>query len=134
MNDEAEDTIPMGVTLPPLNAEDQDQIEVATLQATRRSEIEALDLKTVFAMPEGRRFITRILQLTGIQCLSDPDPVLVQRSEGARAVGLEILKILHSHSIHAYPQLLVEAAIQLEQDQKERDAALISRTTASTVR
>lgn len=128
---DVEDTPPMG-NMPQhgYNAENTDQIEVATIQSKRRDQQEFIDLSNVMSTPSGRRFMTRILQLTGIQRLSELDPIACQRSEGARSVGIELLKILHGHSIHLYPQLLIEAAQQAEEEHKEREIALNERERA----
>lgn len=112
------------------NAEDHHQIAVATSSAKKRDQVDADDLAFILATEEGRRFLTRILRLTGLNALSDADPVSVQRSEGARSVGIEVCRILNAHSIHAYPRLLTEAALQAEQEQRERQLALDERERA----
>lgn len=113
------------------NADSPQQVAVATAQHKKREIVEADDLAVILEMEEGRRFITRVLQLTGLNQLSDGDPVLCQRQEGARSVGIELCKILNRHSIHAYPRLLTEAAMQQEQEQRERSIALEERTAAA---
>lgn len=125
-----EDSMPMGIQPGQPNADDQNQIQVATIQMKRREQREAEDLAWVLSTEHGRRFVTRIIQLTGVHAISDPDPVLVQRSEGARSVGLEVLRLLGSHSVTTYPNMLMEAALLAEHDKKERDIALVEHEKA----
>lgn len=105
------------------NAEDQHQIAVAENQALERVRRDSADLDLILGTVEGRRFVTRILQMTGLNVLSEPDNILCHRSEGARSVGIEICAILNQHSIHAYPLLLTEAAAQIAEDKRQYAAA-----------
>lgn len=109
------------------NAEDQHQIAVAENQAAERASRESADLDLILGTIEGRRFVTRLLQMTGLNVLSEPDNILCHRSEGARSVGIELCAILNQHSIHAYPLLLTEAAAQIAEDKRQYAAAIAAR-------
>lgn len=120
-----ESVVPMGSAVTHgYNADDKQQVTVAQKLDEKRQQQAAEDLAKLLDMEEGRRFITRVLQLTGLNVLSEPDAVLCQRSEGARSVGIELCAILNRHSIHAYPRLLTEAAMRAEVERQEREIAI----------
>lgn len=109
------------------NADDEHQILVAENQALERAQRETKDLDLILSTESGRRFLTRILQLTGLNVLSEADAILCHRSEGARSVGIELCSILNRHSIHAYPLLLTEAAALVAEEKRQYAAALDAR-------
>jgi hypothetical protein len=135
MNDDPdnlpEDTLPtaQGYEPPQPNAADTNQIEVSVLQAGRRADQEKLDLSAILTSAHGRRFVYRLLEICDMLSIADSDPIMIQRAEGRRWVGAEILKILASHSLATYPELLLERAAQAKIDEQERLIALHKRTS-----
>lgn len=125
-----EDTLPtaQGYETPQPNAADKNQIEVSVLQANRRVDQEKLDLAAILTSTHGRRFVYRLLEICDMLSIADSDPIMIQRAEGRRWVGAEILKILASHSLATYPELLLERAAQAKIDEQERQVALHKRT------
>lgn len=129
-DDLPEDTLPtaQGFEPPQPNAADTNQIEVSVLQAGRRQDQEKLDLTAILTSVHGRRFVYRLLEICDMLSIADSDPIMIQRAEGRRWVGAEILKILASHSLSTYPELLLERAAQIAVDEQERQIALHKRT------
>ena len=129
-DDLPEDTLPpaQGFEPPQPNAADTNQIEVSVLQAGRRQDQEKLDLTAILTSVHGRRFVYRLLEICDMLSIADSDPIMIQRAEGRRWVGAEILKILASHSLATYPELLLERAAQAKIDEQERQVALHKRT------
>jgi len=117
-DDLPEDTLPtaQGFEPPQPNAADTNQIEVSVLQAGRRQDQEKLDLTAILTSVHGRRFVYRLLEICDMLSIADSDPIMIQRAEGRRWVGAEILKILASHSLATYPELLLERAAQAKID------------------
>lgn len=123
-----EDTfIPDGPMLPQQNAGNPSEVEIRTLLSQRKDEIAKRDLTFVLDHPESRRFLMRVLTLTGIHGLSSTDPVVGQRDEGARSVGLQIMSILGTAGIEVFPKLLMEQAHQAELDRLDADSAIAER-------
>ena len=109
------------------NAGSESEVEVRTIQSNRLRDMEAKDLAFVLGNAESRRFFMRLLGLTGIHRLSSPDPIHGQRDEGARSVGLEMLRILGEAGVDVFPRLMVEHAMQAETDRNEVASVLLKR-------
>ena len=126
-----EDTLPQGSTYEPpqANAADENQIDVATVQAKRREDQDKADLREILTSQAGRRFVYRLLDICDMMSIGDVEPLMLQRAEGRRWVGAQILNILKSNSLSTYPELLLERAAQVAIDERERAAALHKRTS-----
>lgn len=123
-----EDTfIPDGPMLPQQNAGSASEIEVRTLLSQRKDQLAKRDLAFVLDNPESRRVLMRILTMTGIHGLSSTDPVIGQRDEGARSVGLQLMTIIGTAGIEVFPKMLMEQAHQAELDRLEADTAISQR-------
>ncbi len=126
-----EDTLPQGslYEAPIPNAADKNQIDVAVVQTKRRDDQDKIDLAVVLSTPEGRRFVYRLIAMTDMLSISGMDSNELQRAEGRRWVGAQLLDMIKNHSLSPYPQLLLERAAQLEIDERARLAALSKRTS-----
>lgn len=72
----------------------------------RRIEVE--DFKWLAAHKQGRRFLWRLMELTGQHRSSMTGNSHTFYNEGARAVGLVLMEEFHKHSLDAYVQMVKE--------------------------
>lgn len=85
------------------------------------------DLRSVMQTPEGRRVLTKILDMTGLRDDAfDPDrPHLTSYMEGRRSVGVQIERDMIGVDPHAYAVLVSEnlsASIQSAVDQQKEES------------
>lgn len=75
----------------------------------RRKEIEASDLQWIMDSPKGRRFIWRLLWLSEIYNSSfNSDALYMAFREGVKAIGITIMKDIHSACFNQYLLMMEE--------------------------
>lgn len=72
----------------------------------RRQEVD--DFKQLMDTASGRRFVWRLLSITGVYRTSMTGNSSTFFNEGRRDVGLQLLAEIHEHSIDAFVQMLKE--------------------------
>lgn len=77
------------------NAADPQQIADAEAKAKRKIRIEDEDLRAVMSTAQGRRFLWRLLEQTGIYKLSYTGNSETFFNEGQRNIGLKLLAEMH---------------------------------------
>jgi hypothetical protein len=74
----------------PYNASDPDKVREAAQREKSVRDLELEDFKFLMSTPQGRRFMTRMLDITGFQRSSFTRDSTTFFNEGARSVGLQI--------------------------------------------
>lgn len=103
-------------TVPPVNLKDPTDLTGAAAseseqgqkaEAVRKLEIE--DFKWLVAHAQGRRFLWRLLDRTGVFRTSMTGNSMTFFNEGQRNVGLVLLAEFNEHSLDAYSKMQKEA-------------------------
>ena len=88
----------------------------------RRRERELDDLKKILKIPEGRRFVLRVLGEAGMFHASfSLNSMQTSFNEGKRDIGLWLMKDLDSAEPMAYSQMLREHYSELKSRKKQED-------------
>lgn len=87
-----------------LEEDEETANQLAELQRTREVE----DFKWLMKHEAGRRFMWRVLSMTGVFRTSMTGDNRTFFNEGARSVGLQLMAELNDHSIEAYVKMLKE--------------------------
>lgn len=81
-----------------------EQAETARLARVQ----EIADLRTVMGTRQGRRFVWRLLELTGVYRTSYTGNADTYFREGARNVGLVLVRDIHEHCFDKYVEAMQE--------------------------
>lgn len=90
--------------------EEQEKAEASRLARHLRREQEISDFKWLTAHKQGRRFLWRLLDLSGQLRSSMTGNSQTFANEGARTFGLALMAEFHEHSIDAYAVMVKENA------------------------
>lgn len=90
-----------------IRGNDQEQ-EAADLEQRLAREREVNDLKSVMATPNGRRFVWRLLEKTGLYKSSMTGNSQTFFLEGQRNIGLYLLAQINDHCLEEYVLMLGE--------------------------
>ena len=75
----------------PYNSSDETHVKAQTIKKKAKDQTANDDLKGVMATASGRRFVWRVLSMTGLhQDTGHTDPVMVGRFLGRRALGNQL--------------------------------------------
>jgi hypothetical protein len=96
----------------PMNASDPQQIAEVEGKAKRKRDQSCADLLSVMATHEGRRFVWRILEGTGIYKLSYTGNSETFFNEGQRNVGLKLLSELQKITPSEYLKMTEECQLK----------------------
>lgn len=97
-----------------IDTKEQEKLEA---KAKRKREKELGDIRKILSMPEGRRFVWRMMSLCGIfhsSWTGEADATLV--NEGKRIPGLALLNDVLDASPNAYGQMQREYKGKVESD------------------
>lgn len=78
-------------------------------KAVNARQLAVNDLRHVMATRQGRRFVNRLLDQTGLNARSFTGNSETFFREGRRSVGLELLGDINEHAFPEYVQMLQEA-------------------------
>ena len=95
-----------------MNASDPQQIAEVEGKAKRKRDQSCADLLSVMATHEGRRFVWRILEGTGIYKLSYTGNSETFFNEGQRNVGLKLLSELQKITPSEYLKMTEECQLK----------------------
>lgn len=102
---------------------DPEQVASEERLAALKAQRDLADLRAVLALPEGRRWLWRVLEQTAaFRASYDPDnPIRMAFAEGRRSTGLWLLAELQHAAPEAFASLISEtyAASQLPTDEDE---------------
>ncbi len=119
----AEDTFVAGGAPP--NAGDPVRVRTLATLLAEKAEQDKADLATLLAMPEGRRFLWRLLEhaspYASTFALNHASMAL---AEGTRQVGTWLVVQLQALGEETYPRLMVEGMKDRKMDQLIRDARI----------
>lgn len=92
---------------------------VRQVQASKEREVEAervrmADMRAIMSLPEGRRFMWSILEMTNVFGLSYTGNADTHFNEGRRSVGLVFLADMHEHMINLYNKMVNEVNVKQE--------------------
>lgn len=92
------------------NAGDRQQVEKAKLTERQRKDLQLKDIATLLAMPEGRRFLWRLLGHCKVNSsVFDPHGSRLAYNSGMQDVGHFVLGEIVSAQPEAYLQMMQEA-------------------------
>lgn len=91
------------------NAADQNQVREANLKVKYGREKELEDIKYILASPQGRRFVWRYLEITGLFKTSFTGSSETFFLEGGRNIGLKILADVNEADPEGYLKMLKES-------------------------
>jgi hypothetical protein len=106
------------------NAADEKQVRKAEEIERHTANQSVQDLKNVLSTEYGKRFVKRILMVTGLNDVSfrTNDPYLTAHNEGRRWVGLSILTDMIKADPQVYVNLLAEAVKETKEKKNGRDS------------
>jgi hypothetical protein len=111
--------------MPIYDPTDPEQVASAERLRARERQRDLADLRAVLALPEGRRWLWRVMAETqAFRSSFDPDSAArMAFREGRRAVGLWLLDALAEAAPDAFPSLMAEtwAAAQLPTTPTDED-------------
>jgi hypothetical protein len=100
-----------------MNAANENDIKKMSSNEKLKINQDEADLKSVLSTLQGRRYIFKILSMSGIYKLSaDNSGSWTYFNEGKRAVGLNLLSDIMAVSPEVYPQMLLENKKEKEND------------------
>ena len=89
-----------------LDEDDSKPERAETARLARLQEI--ADLRSVMSNPQGRRFVWRLLEATGVYRSSYTGNADTYFREGARNVGLTLIRDVHEHCFDLYVEAMNE--------------------------
>lgn len=88
---------------------DEDNARADKAEASRQARLQEVnDLRTVMSTRAGRRFIWRLLETTGVYRSSYTGNADTYFREGARNVGLVLIRDIHEHCFDKYVEAMNE--------------------------
>jgi hypothetical protein len=88
---------------------DEDEVQAAKAETARLARLEELnDLRTVMSTRQGRRFVWRLLEMTGIYRSSYTGNADTYFREGARNVGLVLMHDIQEHCFDHFVEVMRE--------------------------
>lgn len=102
---------------------DPDAVASEERRVAREIERHKADLRAVLAMPEGRRWLWRVLEQTAaFRASYDPDsPIRMAFAEGRRSTGLWLLAELQAAAPGEFAQLIAEVQTARLNPQEDDD-------------
>lgn len=102
------------------DSSDEAAVKAAQKHARWKAHRERQDLRYVLRKPEGRRWLEGVLRASGVWDEAPLDPVLRDRFEGKRSLGLALLKDIRRLDPEA--EMLMRAEYDLVPEQGSGDA------------
>lgn len=100
----------MSDDLPDLEREDAERARRDEQSKDRRSQL-VTDLAWVLSTRQGRRFVARLLELSGVErAVFNANGSTMTHAEGRRSIGIELLAELRAQHRDAWLQLLAETS------------------------
>lgn len=114
---------PLSAGLSPPDTSDVEQVDRQAEENALRQIDEDEDVVALLKLPQGRRFLRRLIGRADIHQVGFyQEPLVMARACGERALGIWLLAELQRIDPMAYPLLLVDAA-QEEQMKRSREMA-----------
>ena len=109
------------------NVGEQREVDIRVKHLKEREGRAKMDLFKVLNTAEGRRVFWSLLGMCRMFHGLSYDPVLANREEGGRNIGLQLINLINMVDPRLYPQMQLEAI-----QEAERDAAILAIVTSST--